>query len=102
MAIQLHCDLQVAAGHEAEIERVFLEIFSPVMARQNGFMEVRFLKLDGGADQWSYRLLIGFQSEELRQAWAASDDHQQVWPQMEAHLAGEKFRGALYQVTGAR
>ena len=106
MSIQLHCDLQVAAGHESEIERVFMEIFSPVMARQEGFVEVKFLKLitsyKGNPEPWNYRLLIGFTTEELRQAWVASADHQVVWPQMEQHLTGEQRQGWLYGVAGAR
>jgi hypothetical protein len=46
--------------------------------------------------------LIQFENEDLRQAWVASDDHQVVWPQMEAHVAGEKWQGWLYGVAGAR
>lgn len=106
MPIQLHCDLQVAEGHEAEIERVFTEIFSPAMARREGFIGVKFLKLitsyKGNSEPWNYRLLIHFENEDLRQAWAACDEHQVVWPQMEAHLAGEKWQGCLYAVAGAR
>jgi heme-degrading monooxygenase HmoA len=106
MSIQLHCDLQVASGHEAEIERVFTEVFSPVMAQQKGFEEVKFLKLvtsyKGDPAPWNYRLLIGFETEELRQAWVASDDHQRVWPEMEKHLTGEQWQGWLYSVAGSR
>lgn len=106
MAIQLHCDLHVAAGHETEIERVFTEIFSPVMARQEGFLEVKFLKLltsyKGDPAPWNYRLIICFTTEELRQAWVATADHQQVWPHMERHLTGEQWQGWLYDVAGSR
>ncbi|MCC6291009.1 MAG: hypothetical protein IT164_00005 [Bryobacterales bacterium] len=106
MPIQLHCDLQVASGHEAEIERVFTEVFSPAMARREGFVEVRFLKLitsyKGNPEPWNYRLVIGFETEELRQAWAACDDHQRLWPEMEKHLTGECWQGWLYGVAGAR
>ena len=106
MPIQLHCDLQVAPGHEPDIERVFRDVFSPVMAKQKGFQEVNFLKLvtsyKGDPGNWTYRLLIGFETEELRQAWVASDDHQRVWPEMEKHLTGEQWQGWLYNVAGAR
>ena len=98
MPIQLHCDLQVAPGHEAEIERVFNEIFSPVMARQQGFVEVKFLKLitsyKGNPDPWNYRLIICFTTEELRQAWVATAYQDQVL----AHLIEVRLkagRGAI-------
>ncbi len=90
-AMQLHVDLVVAAGSEAGLVRTFREVFSPVIRRQPGFVDVRLMKFRvakaGAAPKdCTYRLLISFETEPQREAWVASADHQKVWPQMERHL----------------
>ena len=99
--IQLHVDLIVASGREGELETVYRQHFEPTIRRQPGFVQVKLLKLRseiaGKAPPGSrYRLIISFQTEELRQKWVASQDHQRVWPLMEKNLTGEKYRALLY------
>jgi heme-degrading monooxygenase HmoA len=40
-----------------------------------------------------FRLVIEFESEELRLKWVASDLHQRVWPKMETHFINYTLKG---------
>ena len=83
--VALHVDLQLKPGAGPELERTFHEVFRPAISAQPGFSAVTLLHSVSEAD--AYRLVIEFQREELRLNWVATDLHQQVWPQMEAHCA---------------
>jgi hypothetical protein len=37
----------------------------------------------------NYRFVLSFRSEAQRQAWVATDIHQQVWPNLESKLASK-------------
>src|SRR5882672_4495349 len=88
-AIELHVDLDVDPTREQSLIDTFHRSFQPTISRQPGFVSVNLLKTGSAA---TYRLVISFQTEEQRVAWVASDDHQKVWPQMEANLKGNKFK----------
>lgn len=98
--IQLHVELELAPGKDAELVKNFNTVFKPVISKQKGFVDVKLLKLRtvpaGDAPKNKYRLLISFQTEELRQQWVATDDHQRVWPSIEKLLTGKKFSAVLY------
>ncbi|MBL8230372.1 MAG: hypothetical protein JNL98_17920 [Bryobacterales bacterium] len=100
--IQLHVDLEVDAGKEADLVKTFKTVFRPTISKQQGFVDVKLMKLRsvpvGVAPSTRWRLLISFTTEELRQKWVAADDHQQVWPQMEKCLTGNKFSAVLYDL----
>lgn len=83
----LHVNITTQSGHGAELEKTFHETFYPAVSRQAGFKYSELLKHEGSDN--SYVLTIGFESEDLRARWAASDLHQEVWPQMVAHMSGE-------------
>lgn len=102
--IQLHVDLDVDPAKEKEVIANFHKIFSKTMAKQPGFVEVKLMKLRGAVKgaapaNASHRLMLSFQTEELRLKWVASDDHQRVWPTIENHLRGAKFSAVLYDVV---
>ncbi len=102
--IQLHVDLDVDPAKEKEMVANFHKIFSKTMAKQPGFVEVKLLKLRGavvGAAPANapYRLLISFETEDLRKKWVATDDHQRVWPAIEKNLKGAKFSAVLYDIA---
>jgi heme-degrading monooxygenase HmoA len=102
--VQLHIDLEVDPAKEKDLVAAFRNVFRPAIRRQPGFVEVRLLKLRGavagGAPEGlGYRLLISFESEELRQKWVASADHQQAWPEIEKTLGGRKLVALLYDVV---
>ena len=101
--IQLHVDLEVDPSKEADLAAVFRDVFRPAIRKQPGFVDVRLLKLRAAAagpppEGFGYRLLISFESEEQRQKWVASDDHQRAWPRIEAALRGRKYAALLYDI----
>src|SRR5260370_26342007 len=91
-AIELHVDLDVDPAHEQSLVDTFHRIFEPTIGKQPGFVSVTLLRTGAAA---TYRLVISFQTEEQRVAWLATDDHQRVWPQMEANLEGQKVKAVL-------
>src|SRR5258706_4146852 len=91
--IELHVDLDVDAAREQNLVDTFHRIFEPAIGRQPGFVSVTLLRTGTAV---TYRLVIGFQTEDQRVAWVATDDHQRVWPQMEANLKGQKFKAVLW------
>jgi len=91
--IELHVDLDVEPGREQQLVDIFHNVFEGTIRKQPGFVFVTLLKTGAST---MYRLVISFQTEEERLAWVASDDHQRVWPQMEANLKGEKFKAILW------
>ena len=99
--IQLHVDLEVDPSRERELSANFRTVFRPAIRKQPGFADVKLLKqrnvLAGTAPAGkTYRLLISFETEEQRQAWVKTDDHQKAWPEIEKTLKGSKFSAVLY------
>jgi heme-degrading monooxygenase HmoA len=83
--VALHVDLQLQPGAGPELEKTFRDVFRPAISAQPGFSAVALLHSTSEADH--YRLVIEFQSEELRLNWVATALHQQVWSKMEARCA---------------
>jgi hypothetical protein len=88
--IVLYCDLAVDPAREQEMLDAFHHRFKPVARRHAGYLDLKMLKLrkvvQGGPAPPSpvnYRFQLTYQSEALRQAWIASEDHQRVWPMIE-------------------
>jgi heme-degrading monooxygenase HmoA len=80
----LHLDMKVKVGSGEALEKTFVETFRPAISRQDGFRGVELLR---SAENGEYRLTIAFEAKPLQQKWVATDLHQEVWPQMEAHCA---------------
>ena len=102
--IQLHVDLEVDPAREGEMVENFHKIFRPAISGQPGFVEVRLMKLrqalaGPAPGNFKYRLLISFKTEEQRQTWVATDEHQRVWPTIEKTLTGTKYGVLLYDVV---
>jgi len=103
-AIQLHVELEVDPKKEATLASTFKKTFEPTIRKQAGFVDVKLLKFrkamaGAGPGKFNYRLLISFQTEDLRLKWVASADHQRVWPEMEKNLTGQKYLPWLYDVV---
>ena len=88
--IVLYCDLAVDPRREQEMLDAFHKYFKPVARRHPGYIDLKMLKLrrvvQGGpapASGFNYRFQLTYESEELRQRWIASADHQRVWPMIE-------------------
>jgi heme-degrading monooxygenase HmoA len=102
--IQLHVDLEVDPARERELLDNFHGTFRPAIAKQPGFLAVRLLKMRSAvagsapADM-TWRLVIRFRTEDQRQAWVKTDEHQRVWPEIEKTLKGAKLNALLYDET---
>jgi heme-degrading monooxygenase HmoA len=99
--VQLHSDLEVDPAREKEMLAAFRQNIRPTISRQPGFVSVQLIKLRqelrGKAPAGcTYRLIISFQTEELRLKWVATDEHQKVWPTVERTLIGQKYNALLY------
>ena len=88
--IVLYCDLAVDPQREQEMLDAFHKHFKPVARRHPGYIDLKMLKLrrvvQGGpapVSGFNYRFQLTYESEELRQRWIASADHQRVWPMIE-------------------
>ena len=88
--VSLHIDLQLKPGAGAELEKTFGQVFRPAISVQPGFVAVALLR--PAPEALGYRLVIEFQTEQLRLDWVATDLHQQVWPRMEAHCVGYSLK----------
>jgi hypothetical protein len=101
--IQLHTDLVIDPGREAEAVRYFETVYRPTASRFEGYIDLRLLKLQaalvGSAPAGiNYRFSITFASEGLRQKWVASDAHQEVWGTLEAFLTRREYDFLLFEV----
>lgn len=104
MPVQLHVELAVDPARERDLVEAYQTFFQPAIQRQAGFVEVKLLKhrattVGEGRPEASYRLLISFHTEEQRQAWVASDDHQRAWPKIGNLIDGAKLRAELYDIV---
>ena len=102
--IQLHVDLSVDPAKEKEMLHNFETIFRPAASKQQGYIDVKMLKLRstllGKAPAGvNYRFALTYQSEELRQKWVASDIHQKVWPTIENTLTTKNYTVVLFDVS---
>jgi hypothetical protein len=101
--VQLHCDLAVDPAKEAEMVRYFQTVYRPAAMKFNGYIDLRILKLHsvllGTAPAgMNYRFSITYETEELRQQWVNSAEHQVVWPALQAFLTSTDFDFLLFDV----
>ena len=99
--IQLHCDLSVDPRREQEMLDNFEKIFRPVAQKQPGFIDLRMLKIRDqirGSAPTRYQFVLTMESEELRQKWIATPEHQKAWPTIENTLTDKNFSILVYEV----
>ena len=101
--IELHLDLAVAPGREQEMLSNFEKIFRPTAKSQPGYIDLKMLKLReairGGAPPGgTYRFVLDFVSEDMRQKWIASAAHAKAWPTIEDTLSDKNFNILLYDI----
>ena len=102
-SIQLHVDLSVDPAREKEMLHNFETIFRPEATKHPGYIDVKMLKLRkavmGSAPAGvNYRFCLTYRSEELRQKWVASPEHQKVWPTIEKTLVSKNYSVLLFDV----
>ena len=88
--IVLYCDLAIDPAREQEMLDAYHNHFKPVAQKHRGYIDLKMLKLrkviQGGpapAKGINYRFQLTYESEELRQKWIASADHDKYWPMIE-------------------
>jgi len=88
--IVLYCDLAIDPAREQEMLDAYHNHFKPVAQKHRGYIDLKMLKLrkviQGGpapAKSINYRFQLTYESEELRQKWIASADHDKYWPMIE-------------------
>ena len=101
--IQLHADLVIDPAREVDAIHYFESVYRPTASRFEGYLDLRLLKLQaalvGSAPAGiNYRFSITFSSEALRQAWVASEPHQEVWGTLETFLARREYDFLLFEV----
>ncbi len=102
--VLLHVDLTVDPAREKEFLRRFHTNFKPAAARQPGYRDLRILKLrttlaGKAPGDANYRFVLAFDSEELRQKWVASADHQRLWPELEGLLKHKNYNVLLFDIA---
>ena len=93
--IRLYVEMDVPATHEREMLDAFHNTFVPEAVKHDGYIRVKMLKrrsiVQGTAPaSHNYRFELEFESEELRQKWIASPEHQRVWPLVERTMTTQK------------
>jgi hypothetical protein len=93
--IRLYVEMDVAAAREREMLDAFHNTFVPEAVKHDGYIRVKMLKrrsiVQGTAPAaHNYRFELEFESEELRQKWIASAEHQRVWPLVERTMTTQK------------
>lgn len=101
--IRLQCDLAVDPAKEKEFVAYFENVFRPVARKHAGYIDLKMLKLNtavrgGNPPGGKFRFDLTFESEELRQKWIASDDHNKNWPPLENMLTDKNFGILVYDV----
>jgi heme-degrading monooxygenase HmoA len=100
-AIQLHCDLTVDPKREQEMLDNFEKLFRPVARKQPGFIDLKMLKIRDairGTAPAKYQFVLTMESEELRQKWINTPEHQKAWPTVENTLTDKNFSILVYDV----
>jgi len=80
--IELYIYLEPNAGMEAQLESVFRDSFVPAISVQEGFRRVALIKSRDALRH--YRIVLAFDSEDLRMKWVDSKEHQEAFPKVVA------------------
>lgn len=80
--IELHIYLEPFAGKEQDLEAAFRDFFVPAISVQDGFKRVTLLKVRDALRE--YRIVLAFESEELRLKWVDSPEHRDAFPKIAA------------------
>jgi hypothetical protein len=102
--IVLEVDLAVDPAREKEMLNNFHNTFKPEAVKHPGYIDVKILKLRSALmgtapTGLNYRFQLVYESEELRQKWVASAEHQRVWPTIEKTLKSKDYRVLLFDVA---
>jgi len=89
--IELHIYVEPLPGKERELETLYWDEYVPAISIQEGFVRTTLLKYRDAVRR--YQIDIAFDTEELRVKWAASKEHRETWPKIEALCARVSWSG---------
>ena len=105
MLLQIY--FKVAEDKGADFEAMYRDAYVPAMQKQVGYQGSRLLRLfpleiceeiEAAPTDYNYQMNLVFDTEENRIKWAASDEHQEVWPLARSMVEQVAWRG--YDVAG--
>ena len=106
MQLQIYFD--IAAKVAEDFERMYAESYVPALKKQQGYLGSRLLRvfakqvaeeIQAAPTEFNYQMDLMFDTEANRQRWAASEEHQAVWPLAKAMARKVAWRG--YDVVGS-
>ena len=90
-SIQLHIYIEAKPGMDKKLEKLYRDAYVPAIKVQKGFLFTRLLRHYESST--SYEIDISFETEGQRAAWAASEEHQEAWPKIEAVASKITWQG---------
>ena len=103
--IVLYCDLAVDPKREKEMLDHFHKVFAPIATKHKGYIDLKLLKISKHIQgpvlpkSINYRFQLTYETEELRLAWVASDDHAKAWPGIGNALTDQNFQVYVFDVV---
>ncbi|MDR8390899.1 cupin domain-containing protein [Aliifodinibius sp. S!AR15-10] len=106
-AMVLQMDFIVSEENREAFERMYYSIYVPAMTVQEGYLSSKLLRrypkdlardIEAEPTEYNYQIQISFDTEENRQRWVKSNQHQIAWPAATGLAKEYKWRG--YNVMG--
>lgn len=106
-AMALQMDFVVPKENAQAFENMYYAIYVPAMTVQKGYLSSKLLRIfpddvakniQAEPTNFNYQIQFTFDSEENRQKWVASKEHQIAWPAAAELATSYKWRG--YDVMG--
>ena len=88
--VELHIYLEPHPEKEQELVDAFFNLFVPAISIQEGFVSVCLLKPHDSLR--GHVISLRFESEELRQKWATSKEHENAFPKVAALCCSVSWR----------
>ena len=90
-SVQLHIYIEAKPGMDKKLEKLYRDAYVPAIKVQKGFLFTRLLRHYESSTR--YEIDISFGTEAQRAAWAASEEHQEAWPKIEAVASKITWQG---------
>lgn len=109
IVLQIYFD--VAAEQVTAFQAHYTDAYTPALRKQQGYLGSRLLQLypatiaaeiEASPTEYNLQMELLFDSEENRRRWAASDEHQVVWPQATSMVRSVAWRGYTVAASDER
>ena len=100
--ILLQIYFQVDPERADEFEKMYADTYVPAMRKQQGYQQSTLLRLYrkdvaqaimASPTEFNYQMELVFDTEEDRQKWVASAEHQKAWPEASGIATKFSWRG---------